>query len=566
MKKNRLVFSFDSSDTSDWQKIAIITLFLASSFFAYFYMLTAFPVMLWDEGMFAVQAIEMVENNNWLIPHFNGVPDTYNNKPPLTVWCIALSYKVFGINELALRLPSALCGFFTSITLFYFVWKYSQNILFGFTAALVLNTSVGFIGTHICKTGEADAILTFFVTLFLLAFFLYIETEDIKKKRTYLLIFTLSITLASLTKSVSALLILPGIFIYILMKRRLWIVLKNKEIYFSVAFFLFINFIYYFLREYFEPGHFRLLMERDILNRYFDHYNHQHQESFMFYIDNLILKRYVPWIFILPLASFILFYIDKYKNINLYLTLIFVTLLLTISFSKTKLFWYDEFLYPVGAIIIGLAVGVILEKCLIKKSAQIICFCLLCIAPFSNVISSGLNLQLIKNEYGTNYSIILASLKEDRRDIKNIKVFSKAYPSHLLFYKKVLEDSVFKFNISNSINTLTSGQSVVVCDKNLQRFLEVCYTCDILYISNGCITYRIKDKKDNFLEKKFMQTKNEILNNREWIFNIKQKAFDSKITIDKQATKDAIYFLKENKEINEEEAGILRENFLNSLP
>ncbi|UOQ78563.1 hypothetical protein MUN84_08455 [Hymenobacter sp. 5516J-16] len=64
------------------------------------------PIYLWDESRVAVNAAEMALNNNWLVAHFEGQPDLWNTKPPLLLWLQVLSIKLFGFNEVAIRLPT----------------------------------------------------------------------------------------------------------------------------------------------------------------------------------------------------------------------------------------------------------------------------------------------------------------------------------------------------------------------------------------------------------------------------------------------------------------------------
>lgn len=61
-----------------------------------------------DEGRYASVAADMVLHDNWLIPHLDGAP--HLTKPPLIYWLMALSIKALGMNEWAVRLPSALAA------------------------------------------------------------------------------------------------------------------------------------------------------------------------------------------------------------------------------------------------------------------------------------------------------------------------------------------------------------------------------------------------------------------------------------------------------------------------
>jgi 4-amino-4-deoxy-L-arabinose transferase-like glycosyltransferase len=59
-----------------------------------------------DEPFYAVTAQEMVQGNDWVTPKIFGEPQF--EKPIFYYWMVAASFKVFGVNEWAGRLPSAL--------------------------------------------------------------------------------------------------------------------------------------------------------------------------------------------------------------------------------------------------------------------------------------------------------------------------------------------------------------------------------------------------------------------------------------------------------------------------
>lgn len=60
------------------------------------------------EPLFAEAARQMTVRGDWITPYFNG--ETRFDKPPLIYWLMAVAYRTLGVNEWAVRLPSALCA------------------------------------------------------------------------------------------------------------------------------------------------------------------------------------------------------------------------------------------------------------------------------------------------------------------------------------------------------------------------------------------------------------------------------------------------------------------------
>ncbi len=71
------------------------------------------PSLSGDAAKYALIAKTMLKEGNYLFPHLGEEP--YYKKPPFFFWLIALSFKIFGFNEFAARLPSALFGILSSL-------------------------------------------------------------------------------------------------------------------------------------------------------------------------------------------------------------------------------------------------------------------------------------------------------------------------------------------------------------------------------------------------------------------------------------------------------------------
>jgi 4-amino-4-deoxy-L-arabinose transferase-like glycosyltransferase len=117
-----------------------------------------------SEGLYAHISREMALSGQYFQLTYHDHP--YVNKPPLFFWVLALATRLFGENEIALRLPGALFGFATVI-LTYFLGKSLFSRTAGFWAALVVATShlVLWYGRRVLF----DSMQTFFITLALFA-------------------------------------------------------------------------------------------------------------------------------------------------------------------------------------------------------------------------------------------------------------------------------------------------------------------------------------------------------------------------------------------------------------
>jgi len=95
------------------------------------------------EGQYAGAAREMVEAHHWLLPTNDGIPRL--QKPPLLYWLIIFSFKVFGVNVAAARLPVAL-GAVASVALIFLIGEKLTNYWRGFLAGLIY---LSFCGTFL---------------------------------------------------------------------------------------------------------------------------------------------------------------------------------------------------------------------------------------------------------------------------------------------------------------------------------------------------------------------------------------------------------------------------------
>ena len=158
------------------------------------------PVTDTAESNYAVTAKEMVLSGDWISPQIYG--HYWYDKPIFYYWELALSYTLFGFNEMASRLPSALLGSASVLFTYWFARRvYSEKI--GWLSAIILGTSVEC--WLLSKAIITDTTLFLFMSM-AIAFFYRGYTEN---RKYYYLCYTAA-AFAVLTKGPIGLL-LPGL-------------------------------------------------------------------------------------------------------------------------------------------------------------------------------------------------------------------------------------------------------------------------------------------------------------------------------------------------------------------
>lgn len=84
----------------------------------------------------------------------------FYDHPPLGIWLMALSFKLFGVSEMSARLPSVVLGVGTILLVYGTALVLYKRKSIGFVAALILGSSVWFVAR--ARSGNLDTIFTFF--------------------------------------------------------------------------------------------------------------------------------------------------------------------------------------------------------------------------------------------------------------------------------------------------------------------------------------------------------------------------------------------------------------------
>ncbi|MBS9338586.1 phospholipid carrier-dependent glycosyltransferase [Fructobacillus sp. M2-14] len=129
------------------------------------------------------------------------------DKPPIALWFMAISAKIFGIQGWSIVLPSVLAGI-GSVYLLYRLIKPRFGLWAGRTAALVMTITPTVVANS--RTNNMDAILVFFL---LLAVFTL--TRAVKKRSLWLVFLAFAtIGIAFNIKMLQAFMVLPAMLFY----------------------------------------------------------------------------------------------------------------------------------------------------------------------------------------------------------------------------------------------------------------------------------------------------------------------------------------------------------------
>ena len=167
------------------------------------------PVQIWDEARVGINAIEMMRSGHLLVPTFHSEPDLWNPKPPFATWAAALSMRLFGINEVAFRLPSLLAAIATTFAVYLFTRKVAGSASIGALGSTLLLGMGGYAEVHVARTADPDCLLVLSLMIATAALFLGAQADG-KRSRKWYFVTAAAFAAAMLSKGIAAFLIVPG--------------------------------------------------------------------------------------------------------------------------------------------------------------------------------------------------------------------------------------------------------------------------------------------------------------------------------------------------------------------
>lgn len=172
---------------------------------------------LWDsnEAFYAETPREMLESGDYVVPRFNYYFRW--QKPPLSYWAVAASYRLFGVSEWSARLPIALAAV-AWVILCYWAGRRWFNRHVALIAAIML--AANFRVFIMSRRAITEIWLAFFVSL-ALALLAIVMIERPKRSTVVAAAAYTSLGLAIMTKGPVALALVCGaVFAYIIWRRH----------------------------------------------------------------------------------------------------------------------------------------------------------------------------------------------------------------------------------------------------------------------------------------------------------------------------------------------------------
>ncbi|MHB9098563.1 MAG: glycosyltransferase family 39 protein [Syntrophales bacterium] len=305
------------------------------------------PLMEPDEGRYSSIPSAMNATGDYITPRLKAA--VYFEKPPLSYWVTALSFRLFGENEFASRLFAALSAW-GCIILAYRMGLFFHDARTGLFAAAVLTTFL--YHAAIGRINILDMPLAFFVCMAIWTGFRYYAAGERRRLRLYLLY--LFSALAFLAKGLIGIVFPFGVlFLWLILSRR-W--RETFALVSPVGILLFgaITLPWLILVQQANPDFFRFFFIQEHLLRYATRMHDRYQPVY-FYLP-IILAGTLPWCAFLPetLRDFRRKADGLFGSVERRFLITWIaTILIFFSISSSKLIPYIAPVFPPLAVFFG---------------------------------------------------------------------------------------------------------------------------------------------------------------------------------------------------------------------
>ena len=336
---------------------------------AYFLSLIVFTILLFlvglgnshisgsDESRVAGIAAEMERSGDLVVPRLNGRP--FLEKPPLFFWIVSASFNLVGENSYAARLPSALAAICGVALVFFLARSMGFSGLTAFTSGFILATSTGY--WDVGRKCIIDMVLCLFTTCAMGCFFQ--ARRSLTRRMLWYTGFIVSLSCAVMTKGLVGLAIpLSALSVWLLLEKNLswsaWGLLSIGSLLCLIPAGIWIWFLHNNLGW---DAVYEVVWDNNF-GRFTGAYR-SHIKTFYFYIISFP-EHFIPWFPFLPLA--LIYHLRKIRewkidSDSLFFLAWLVVPFVLLSISAGKRALYQLPLYPAAALLVGTALGSVLE-------------------------------------------------------------------------------------------------------------------------------------------------------------------------------------------------------------
>jgi 4-amino-4-deoxy-L-arabinose transferase-like glycosyltransferase len=279
--------------------------------FLFFYGAGQFGLIGADEPRYAQVAREMFERrghlDGWITPTLGG--RSWLEKPPLYYWQAMLAYSIFGVKDIAARIPSAVDATLLVIAVYLFFRRFRPGV--ELDAALIIASCAGIVGYAHAASTDMPLAATFAIGM--LSWWAWHESEMLSteapdsqnrksEKRLYLALFYALMALGMLAKGpVAPFLAAVVILSFGMVTRQSRLVLKTLWLP-GILLFCALALPWYLAVQLRNPQFFReFILEHNLARFSTDLYHHP--EPFWYYLPVFALSI-IPWT-IFVIAAFV---------------------------------------------------------------------------------------------------------------------------------------------------------------------------------------------------------------------------------------------------------------------
>ena len=311
-----------------------------------------------DEGSNAEAAREMLETGDWISPTLNYEPRYA--KPAFVYWLISGSYSLFGINEFAARLPSAISGLCVVLLQYAFVYRWLGAPL-AWLSSIMLLLNLEFLGIN--RMVLTDPELVVFTTL---AGYSFLQARQVSPQasRWWFICFYLAMGCGMLVKGPVGIIIpLVGVIPYLTLTRQ-WKYFWQKGFPLFGAVLVFLIAAPWYIAMFQIHGEaYWAAAQANTTGRFMSPME-GHGGTFFFYVPILLLG-FFPWSAFLPTMLYQSLkrwktywkghdFATEEHNLEFFLSLWVGGLLIFFTLSATRLPHYIYPLFPASAILVAL--------------------------------------------------------------------------------------------------------------------------------------------------------------------------------------------------------------------